>query len=118
MASSLVLKLTCLAVMCMVIGAPVAQAAISCGQVQSSLVACISYLRSGGSPTQACCNGVKSLNNAAKTTADRQAACECLKTAAGSISGLSPANAASLPGKCGVNVPYKISTSTNCKNVK
>uniref|UniRef100_A0A2N9I2C6 Non-specific lipid-transfer protein n=1 Tax=Fagus sylvatica TaxID=28930 RepID=A0A2N9I2C6_FAGSY len=118
MANSLVLKLTCLVFMCMVMGAPLAQAAISCGQVQSALIGCISFLRSGGTPSAACCNGVKSLNNAAKTTPDRQAACECLKTAAGSISGLSPANAAGLPGKCGVNVPYKISTSTNCKNVK
>ncbi|KHN33232.1 Non-specific lipid-transfer protein [Glycine soja] len=27
---------------------------------------------------------------------------------------LNAGNAASLPGKCGVNIPYKISTSTNC----
>ncbi|KAL4605485.1 hypothetical protein ACB092_09G032600 [Castanea dentata] len=118
MANSLVLKLTCLALMCMVIGAPVAQAAISCGQIQSSVTPCISYLRTGGAPSKACCNGIKSLSNAAKTTAGRQAACECLKTVAGSISGLNLANAASLPSKCGLNVHYNISTSTNCKNVK
>lgn len=115
MAGSFVLKLTCLVLACMMVGAPIAQAALSCGTVQSNLVGCISYLRTGKGLTSACCGGVRALNNAAQTTPDRQAACECIKKASASISGINPSFAAGLPGKCGVNIPYKISTSTNCK---
>ena len=118
MASSSVVKLVvCLAVLAAVVGAPLAEA-ITCGQVSSSLAPCINYLKAGGVVPAACCNGVRSLNSAAKTTADRQAACNCLKTASGSIKGINLNLAAGLPGKCGVSVPYKISPSTNCKSVK
>ena len=114
------LKIACVAaLMCMVVvSAPMAEAAITCGQVTSSLAPCITYLQKGGAPSAGCCNGVRGLNSAAKTTADRQAACNCLKSAAGSISGFNANNAASLPGKCGVSIPYKISTSTNCATIK
>lgn len=110
------LKSVCLVVMmCMVVlGAPMAQAGISCGQVSSELAPCLGYLRGGPGPSGPCCSGVKALNNAARTTPDRQAACNCLKNTARAISGLNQGNAAALPGKCGVNIPYKISTSTNC----
>ncbi|RDX79600.1 hypothetical protein CR513_39963, partial [Mucuna pruriens] len=113
------LKFACVvAVLCMVVmSAPTAQAVITCGQVTSSLAQCIPYLRGVGSPSLGCCNGVKSLNAAAKTTADRQAACNCLKTAAGAIAGYKQQNGAALPGKCGVNIPYKISPSTNCATI-
>ena len=114
MASSSVMKLLSLVVMAMVVAAPVANAAITCGQVSSSVAPCINYLRTGGTVPPACCNGIRSLNSAAKTTADRQAACKCLQSAAGSIKGINLNLAAGLPGKCGVNVPYKISPSTNC----
>ncbi|KAK9289542.1 hypothetical protein L1049_007698 [Liquidambar formosana] len=119
MATSGFLKIACMVlIMCMVVVAPGAEAAITCGQVTSSLAPCITYLRSGGTPSASCCNGVKSLNNAAKTTADRQAACNCLKSAAGSISGINYGLAAGLPGKCGVSIPYKISPSTDCSKVQ
>ncbi|TKY63606.1 Non-specific lipid-transfer protein [Spatholobus suberectus] len=113
------LKVACVvAVMCIMVvaSASMAQAAIMCGQVTSSLAPCLAYLQKGGPLLAVCCNGVRSLNSAAKTTADRQAACNCLKQAAGAISGFNANNAAALPGKCGVNIPYKISTSTNCAN--
>ncbi|MED6106890.1 hypothetical protein PIB30_008894 [Stylosanthes scabra] len=109
----------CVFMVCMaIVGAPMVQASISCGQVASALAPCITYLKGGPAPSAACCSGVKSLVAAAQTTPDRQTACNCLKSAAGSISGLIPANAASLPGKCGANIPYKISTSTNCATIK
>jgi len=109
------MKVACVILMMCMIVAPMADAAISCGQVTGDLAACIPYLRGGSAaPTTACCNGVRALNNAAKTTPDRQAACNCLKQAAGAISGLNNGAAAALPGKCGVSIPYKISTSTNC----
>ncbi|KAF3447967.1 hypothetical protein FNV43_RR08674 [Rhamnella rubrinervis] len=113
MASSMIVKLVSIVVMCMVLGTPVAQA-ITCGQVNNSVAPCINYVRTGGVVPPGCCSRVRSLNSAAKTTADRQAACNCLKKTVASIPGLNPSLAAGLPGKCGVNVPFKISTSTNC----
>ncbi|KAL2337628.1 hypothetical protein Fmac_012074 [Flemingia macrophylla] len=110
------LKVACVVVlMCMVVmSAHMAQGDVNCGQVASAVTPCLSYIRSGGAPAAACCSGVRSLNNAASNTKDRRAACKCLKNLAGSVTGLNANNAASLPGKCGVNIPYKISTSTNC----
>lgn len=105
------------ALMCMVVvSAPMAEAAVSCGSITSALVPCISYLKGGPGPSSSCCGGVKRVNAAAATTPDRRAACNCLKNAAGSISGLKAGNAAALPSKCGVNIPYKFSTSTNCNS--
>ncbi|KAG5042227.1 hypothetical protein JHK87_006142 [Glycine soja] len=97
------LKVACVvAVMCMVVvamsAAPMAQAAITCGQVAGDMSPCFSYLRSGGKPSQACCNGVKSLSSAAKTTADRQGACSCLKNLANNMGqSLNAGNAALSP---------------------
>ncbi|KAL3715286.1 hypothetical protein ACJRO7_007079 [Eucalyptus globulus] len=119
MASSGLSKLACVALLCMVAAASVAEAAVTCGQVASALAPCIPYARSGRGPVPAgCCNGIRSLNNAARTTPDRQATCKCLKSASGSISGINFGVVAAIPGKCGVNIPYKISPSTNCNSVK
>ncbi|MBA0779783.1 hypothetical protein Gotri_003989, partial [Gossypium trilobum] len=116
MASSMSLKLACVVVLCMVVGAPLAQGAVTCGQVASSLAPCIAYLTGNvaGAVPSNCCGGIKSLNSAAQTTPDRQAACKCIKSAAASISGINYGIASGLPGKCGVNIPYKISPSTDC----
>ncbi|TVU50613.1 hypothetical protein EJB05_01991, partial [Eragrostis curvula] len=95
-----------------------ANAAISCGQVNSAISQCLAYARgSGAAPSAGCCSGVRSLNAVAKTTADRRAACNCLKSAAARVSGLKAANAASIPSKCGVSLPYTISTSIDCSRV-
>ncbi|XP_027334171.1 non-specific lipid-transfer protein 1-like [Abrus precatorius] len=115
------LKFACVvAIMCMVVvSAPMAEATITCGQVTSALSSCIPYIQKGGVPSKPCCSGVSQLNNAAKTTADRQAACNCLKNAAKGLgNNFNANNAASLPGKCGVSIPYKISTTTNCATIK
>ncbi|TXG58964.1 hypothetical protein EZV62_016793 [Acer yangbiense] len=101
------LKLVCALVACMLVVAPMAQAAVTCGTVTSSVAPCIGYLRGGGALPPACCSGVKSLNNAAVTTADRQTACRCLQNAAKQISGINLNLAAALPGKCGVNGPVR-----------
>ncbi|XP_039009422.1 non-specific lipid-transfer protein-like [Hibiscus syriacus] len=118
MASSTSLKLACVLALCLVVGAPLAQGAISCGQVSSSLAPCIPYLTNGGEVPPACCGGVKYLNAAAQTTPDRQSACNCLKSAAASVNGINYSFASELPGKCGVSIPYHISPSTDCKSVK
>ncbi|CAN1166200.1 Non-specific lipid-transfer protein, partial [Linum perenne] len=49
-----------------------------------------------------------------RSTADRQAACRCLKTFAAAVSGINYGLAGGLPGKCGVNIGFPISPSVNC----
>ncbi|KAL5714702.1 hypothetical protein ACHQM5_016626 [Ranunculus cassubicifolius] len=110
MAISIVMKVAMMAIACMVVFAPHTEA-LTCGQVASSLSSCIPYLRSGGAVPPPCCGGVRSLNSAAKSTADRQAACACLKQLGKSVN---QGNAASLPGKCGVKIGYPISQSVDC----
>ncbi|PIN05766.1 hypothetical protein CDL12_21691 [Handroanthus impetiginosus] len=92
------------------------EAAISCSSVASYLNPCLPYVTNKG-PLGGCCNGIKGLFAAAKTTADRQSVCNCLKSLAGSTAGISPDKAAGLPGQCGINIPYKISPSTDCAKV-
>nr|DAD25798.1 TPA_asm: hypothetical protein HUJ06_027266 [Nelumbo nucifera] len=94
MASSGVVKVACLVVAVMVIAAPHQEvAAITCGQVVSSIAPCLNYLQKGGAVPPAC---------------------NCLKSAAVSNPSIQAGLASSLPAKCGVNVPYKISPSTDC----
>ncbi|CAM0953842.1 unnamed protein product [Alopecurus aequalis] len=94
-----------------------ASAAISCGQVNSALSPCLAYARgTGSSPSGGCCSGVKSLAAAASTKSDRQAACACLKRLVGS-NGINAGKAASIPSKCGANIPYPISSSVNCNSI-
>ncbi|KAF5750741.1 nonspecific lipid transfer protein [Tripterygium wilfordii] len=110
------IKIVSLLLVCMLVAAPVTtDAAITCGTVASLLQPCISYLQGRGPLPPACCNGVKSLNAKATTTPDRQAACNCLKAASQGVNG---GLAAGLPGKCGVNIPYKISPSIDCSKIR
>lgn len=121
MATLVVVRLICVAIVCLALGAssPKAQAAVTCGQVVNNLTPCVSYIVYGGNtvPVQ-CCNGVRNLNGMAQTTPDRRAVCNCIKNAVSS-SGFTYSNfnlnlAAGLPKKCGVNIPYQISPNTNC----
>jgi hypothetical protein len=114
-------KVSCMVVaICMVLmsaNPPFAEGTISCQQVTEDLEPCLGDLvGDSSSPSSQCCGGVKNLDSAASTTSDRQTVCNCLKSLASSynISGEEGSNAAALPGKCGVSLPYKISTSTNC----
>ena len=116
--STSLIRLASAMLIVMVVSSPLAEAAISCGQVTNSLANCIGYLQKGGAVPAPCCNGIKSLNSAAKTTADRQGVCNCLKSLSGKISGINYGFAAGLPSKCGVSIGYKISPSTDCKTVK
>lgn len=100
---------------CFVLSSPLATAALSCGQIQLSITPCIGYLRSPTPTVPApCCNGVRNLNNLAKTTPDRQGVCRCLKFTATRFPGLNLPAVAALPTNCGVNLPYKISPSIDC----
>ncbi|CAN1229989.1 Non-specific lipid-transfer protein [Linum grandiflorum] len=102
----------------MVATSHLADGAVSCGQVASALAPCVPYLQGNGMATPGCCGGVKSLNAAATTTPDRQAACRCLKSTSASIpaSSINYGLAAGLPGRCGVNVGFPISPSVDCNS--
>ncbi|KAB8116350.1 hypothetical protein EE612_057399 [Oryza sativa] len=101
----------------LLLAAPHAAVAITCGQVNSAVGPCLTYARGGVGSSAACCSGVRSLKAAASSTADRRTACNCLKNAARGIKGLNAGNAASIPSKCGVSVPYTISASIDCSRV-
>ncbi|KAF3334664.1 non-specific lipid-transfer protein 1-like protein [Carex littledalei] len=105
------------AVAILLLTAPHAVSAITCGEVASAVSPCMAYARSGqGAPSAGCCSGVKSLSAKAATAADRQTACNCLKNLAKTVNFNSGA-VSGLPSKCGVSVPYVISTSTDCSKV-
>ncbi|KAK9986290.1 hypothetical protein SO802_031241 [Lithocarpus litseifolius] len=110
------LNFSCVIFLCMIAIVPIAQATITCTQISNNVLPCIAYLRSNGAspPPKSCCQGIKNLLGLAKTTPDRQATCNCIKAAAGGISGLNSASVADLPKNCGVNISYKISPSTDC----
>ncbi|XP_057972300.1 non-specific lipid-transfer protein 1-like [Malania oleifera] len=118
MAAPGVLKLVCAVVMCAAVVAPWAEAAMSCGDVTQRLAPCLTYLQNGGAVQPTCCGGIKTLLSAAKATVDRQTACKCMKSTAMNIPSIKLNFAAQLPGKCGVNIPYAISPSTDCSKVK
>ncbi|XWS13055.1 hypothetical protein CRYUN_Cryun36dG0004500 [Craigia yunnanensis] len=121
MASSGVLKLASLMLVCMVVSAPMAaKAAVTCGDVVNHLMPCVSYVSNGGPLPDACCNGVKGLYGEAQTSADRQNVCKCIKSAVNGIpySDFNLGLASGLPDKCGLHLPYKISPSTDCNKVQ
>ncbi|XP_050383561.1 non-specific lipid-transfer protein 1-like [Argentina anserina] len=121
MAFSGVLKVVCLVVLSMAaLSFGGGKAAITCGQVVNKLMPCVPYVQTGGTPAANCCNGIRTLNGMAKTTPDRQGVCNCLKQAITGIpyTGANTGLAAGLPAKCGVNLPYKINPSTDCKSIK
>ncbi|KAI3677740.1 hypothetical protein L6452_37008 [Arctium lappa] len=103
-------KALCIVLTLNMLFAPYAEA-ITCSEVVSKVVPCLSYLKSGCAVPLAYCSGVKGLNDIAKSTRDRKIACSCLKTA---YAYYSPNNVVGLPDKCDVIVSYKISLDTNC----
>ncbi|CAL9075102.1 non-specific lipid-transfer protein 1-like [Musa acuminata AAA Group] len=106
-----------LALALLLVTAPHVTQAITCGQVTSDLSPCIAYATGKGSLTPSCCNGVKSLNSAAKTSPDRKTACACIKSLVSRVSGVNTGVVSGIPGKCGVSIPYTISPSTDCSKV-
>ncbi|KAL9236148.1 hypothetical protein vseg_010850 [Gypsophila vaccaria] len=116
MANSSAMNLACVAIMLCIVVAPYAEA-LTCGQVSGNVGSCMSYLKGAPGPSALCCAGIKRLNGLAQTSPDRKTACQCLKSAAGAISGINYNIAAGLPGKCGVSIPYPISPSVDCTKV-
>ncbi|CAL0328346.1 unnamed protein product [Lupinus luteus] len=99
----MLMKLTLLGmIISMVLGlVPLAYGAIPCGQIQLKIAPCLGYVRGPGGPAPGpCCNGVRAVNNEARTTPDRQDACKCLKNTVLSIPGINLATIAGIPAKC------------------
>lgn len=94
--------------------APASNAAISCSDVIKDLRPCVNYLVKGsGKPPAACCAGVSALASAASSSADKKAACECIKSASKNIKP-NPQLAQALPANCGINLPVTISPNVDC----
>ncbi|RHN46664.1 putative plant lipid transfer protein/Par allergen [Medicago truncatula] len=113
MASSMLIKVTCLSVMCLVLAIPLANAGPYCRDVVETILPCIEYITTPGASTlpAPCCNGMKSLNG------EPQYVCRCLKETFFVLPGLNLAALAALPKNCGVNLPYQITPDMNCDKV-
>ncbi|CAA6675069.1 unnamed protein product [Spirodela intermedia] len=106
MAANRVSVLTTAVLLCLLVAAPFANAAVACPRVTMMILPCVNYVRGKGPLTFSCCNGVRTLNDQAQTTSDRRATCNCLKSNAGKIPGVNPTLTLGLPSRCGVSVPY------------
>ncbi|XP_018498325.2 non-specific lipid-transfer protein 1-like [Pyrus x bretschneideri] len=80
------------------------EAVVSCGQVDSNLAPCVSYLTKRGNLDSAYCTGVQNIKNLAQTTADKQAACECCKAAANRFPSVDEVTASTLPASAKMEV--------------
>nr|BAM28756.1 lipid transfer protein homolog [Gentiana triflora] len=89
---------------------------LTCGAVTSAVGPCLGFIK-GAPIAPGCCPGVKSLVGLAKTTADRRAACNCLKSIANAVKPFNLKNAQNLPHICGTSVPYPIDPTINCNSV-
>ncbi|KAK4730243.1 hypothetical protein R3W88_023231 [Solanum pinnatisectum] len=112
--------LICIAVVMATITATTSQdATLMCGTVYTTLEPCVGYVLGGGlSVPSECCSGIKSILNDARTIADRQIACKCIKSVASSSTAVPVGRAAKLPGICNANVPFNISPHVDCSKTK
>ncbi|KAL1535364.1 non-specific lipid-transfer protein 2-like [Salvia divinorum] len=93
--------------------APPCDAALSCTAVISFVRPCNPYV-TGTGPIGSCCIGASRLKDAARTTSDRQSVCNCLKSVTRGYSQAKFSKAEGIPRLCRINIPYKISPSTDC----
>ncbi|KAF5794623.1 putative plant lipid transfer protein/Par allergen [Helianthus annuus] len=109
MAASMLMKMACVVVACMVVLAPHAEAAITCGTVVSNMISCLTYLQTGVLV-------LKDLTVLLATALTGSSPVAVLRVPTsptpGSTQQMLPP--ASLPSKCGVNIPYKISPNSDC----
>ena len=61
-----------------------------------------------------CCNILGVLNQLAATTADRVAACNCVKAAASGFPAVDFSRAAALPGACGLSINFAVTPNMDC----
>jgi hypothetical protein len=118
MASSVVFKLTCLALVCTVVIAAKAQRVVPCNEiVVNSLRPCVIDIAYGDQfVSDTCCGGILSLRQLAKTKMESRSIFTFLKKF---LHGFPYTDdhvrlGASLPEKCGVILPYVISPTMDC----
>ncbi|TVU07793.1 hypothetical protein EJB05_41162 [Eragrostis curvula] len=93
------------------------QADIECSAVVQDLMPCLDYLEGDeGSPSGACCGGVNTLYEAAGTTEERQATCECLKAAYRQYNVI-VSRAQALSNECGVGISFPITPNIDCSRI-
>ncbi|XP_058739819.1 non-specific lipid-transfer protein 1-like [Vicia villosa] len=118
MASSMFIKVTFLAMICLVLDIPLTNAGQTCDEIKTTLLPCVPYLRDQ-EPTVPviCCNGVRTVTDQARTVAERKDGCECLKASLTSIPGLNPNAAQDLPNKCGVKPAFPVGVNVDCSKI-
>ncbi|VAH59035.1 non-specific lipid-transfer protein 1-like [Triticum dicoccoides] len=97
-----------------------ASAVVQCGQVTQLMAPCMPYLSGapGMTPYGICCNSLGVLNQLAASTADRVAACNCVKAAAsGGFPAVDFSRAAALPAACGLAINFAVTPNMDCNQV-
>ncbi|XVF00354.1 hypothetical protein REPUB_Repub03eG0278000 [Reevesia pubescens] len=113
--SSLTCKLICTFVLIVLTTeATLVVHAQTCNEVSKDVIDCVTYLATGSLGGH-CCTGIRHLNSIARGTVARRNVCNCLKNLANQFRRrhrLDISQVRQLPGKCGVNINYLI-TSLN-----
>lgn len=91
-----------------------ASSSLTCDDVETNLVSCLSYVNGGGKVPSSCCIGVKNLLNLAKTRNDRRIACSCVKSLAVKATNDQLKRAQTIPKSCGLIIPFAISRDVDC----
>lgn len=115
--SAVVAKLASLLLLLLVVSYPEC-AAMSCSEVKDSLLPCIPYVLIGGSVAKGCCEGLKTVVKQATTTPERQNVCNCLKSAASSVTDEQFDRAAGIPKQCGVDLKFKLTRDIDCSKIQ
>ncbi|GLT71981.1 hypothetical protein SLA2020_439570 [Shorea laevis] len=90
--------------------------ATSCTAVANDLGGCLTFIQGKeDKPSQKCCDGAKQLNDTAKTKADRQAICECIKKALSAVGKIDTSRIPLLAKDCKISVKLPaIGPDTDC----
>ncbi|XP_059459292.1 non-specific lipid-transfer protein A-like [Corylus avellana] len=93
--------------------------ATSCAEVTNDLGPCLGFIKGKvNKPPAACCDGARQLKKAAKTKADRQAICECIKKAVSGIGKFDSNRIPQLVKDCNIDIKLPpISRNTDCSKV-
>ncbi|CAK8542147.1 unnamed protein product [Lathyrus sativus] len=118
MTNSMFINVTSLAMICLVLGIPLANAAQTCDEIKTSLSPCLGYLRHQ-EPTVPviCCNGVRTVTDQAKTVPERKDGCECIKSSLTNIPGLDVGAAQGVLNNCGVKPSFPIGADVDCSKI-
>ncbi|CAI0432920.1 unnamed protein product [Linum tenue] len=93
-------------------------AIVGCNDVRSKAKPCFSYAEGKGDQNAvppAYCDGIHNISNEAKTAEDEKGICNCLKQLSDMLKkGLVDSWLQQIPGRCAVNVLFKLSIDADC----